>query len=174
MKNLHYSLLLPFLLLGLVVAHPLSAHADDLNSFYFYSNSSLNPQSISLDDLDKITFGDNGLKLWKQSGTQEITFDDFLLFTFMKMEHPIVTNVRQEVEPKNVYVNFDSNSKTIIVESFCILNGVSVYDLQGRLIVQTRAIGRRYQLSLSSAAPGLYFVKAKCGSETIINKIIKK
>lgn len=152
---------------------PCMAQADDGNTLYYYAKSSTTAKSFSLDDLDKVTFTEDGLKLWKQSGTQEIAFDDFLMFTFTEVEHPIVTSLEPMAAEKDVLVRYDSGSKTVTIESGSALSGVSVYDLQGRMVAHLSAAGSNYRLSLSSVPAGLYIVKAQRGGETIVNKIVK-
>ena len=152
---------------------PCLAFADNGNTLYYYAKSSTTAKSFSLDDLDKVTFTEDGLKLWKQTGTQEIAFDDFLMFTFTEIEHPIVTNIESKAAERDVLVRYDSGSKTVMVESGCALNGVSIYDLQGRMVANTTTAGSNYHLSLSSVPAGIYLVKAQRDGETIVNKIVR-
>ena len=161
------------LLFSFMSCIPCLAVADDGNTLYYYAKSSTTAKSFSLDDLDKVTFTSDGLKLWKQSGAQEIAFDDFLMFTFTEMEHPIVTTIESKVVAKDVLVSYDSRSKTVTVESGSALNGVSVYDLQGRMVAHVSAAGSNYRLSLSSVPAGIYLVKAQRDGETIVNKIVR-
>lgn len=167
-----FTFLLPILLCMMAVA-TLSAHADDRNTIYYYSNSSTKPTSFSLDDLDKLTFSDYGIQLWKHNVVDEISFDDFLLFTFAEIQHPIVTKTKMVVESQNVLVRYQPGSQTVLVESGQVLNGVAVYDLQGRKVANVTSSGTSYRLSLAATPSGIYLVKAKRGSEMIVNKIVK-
>lgn len=73
-----------FLISLLVISFiPLTMSADDGDSLYCYTQSSLKPEMLSLEELDKLTFSDDGIQVWeKQNEMQEISFEDFRLFTF--------------------------------------------------------------------------------------------
>lgn len=172
MKHIYCPLLFAILLCMMAVA-TLSAHPDDRNSIYYYSNSSTRPMSFSLDDLDKLTFSDNGIQLWKQNVVEEISFDDFMLFTFSEIQHPIVTKTEQVLDSQDVLIRYQPGSKTVFVESRQALNGVAVYDLQGRMVANEATGGTSYRISLAATPAGIYLVKAKRGAETIVNKIVK-
>lgn len=151
---------------------PNTVSANDGNILYYYTKSSMTPTKISLDDLDKMTFNDNGIQMWKQNGSNQIPFEDFLLFTFKEIEHPYITAVESPISPQNIRISYNNNQKTLVLVSDTPLSGVCIYDLQGRIIISNNTIDSNYSISLSSAPVGVYFVKVKCGSKVIIKKII--
>ena len=159
-----------FFLLALFI--PVLVFADNGNSLYYYSKSSTTPLIISLDDLDKMTFNENGIQMWKQDGISQIPYDDFLLFTFKEIEHPYISAVTPPLSPQNIRISYNTNNKTLIVKSDIPLNFIGIYDLQGRIIICNTTLDKVYNISLSLAANGVYFVKVKYEDIEIVKKII--
>ena len=151
---------------------PNMACADDGNTLYYYSKSSLTPTRFSLDDLEKMTFGADGIQMWKQNGMDEIPYDDFLLFTFTEIEHPFISSVETPFMSQDVQIRYKVDKKSLIVESDFPLNGVSIYDLQGRIVKNYTMVGTLYNISIFDVHTGVYLVKIICNGKLTVNKIV--
>ena len=51
---------------------------------------------------------------------------------------------------------------------------ISIYDVNGKLLIQTEAHGLQQELELSELNSGIYILKVKTGKETFTGRIIKK
>ena len=152
---------------------PHVAYSDDGNTFYYYTKSSTTPTAISLDELDKLTFSNDGILLWKQDGgMNNILFDDFLLFTFSEIENPYVSVVVSPFIPQDLQINFLLNNRKLFVESRQLLDGIGVYDLQGRMLFNDKSTATKYIVNLPVAPKGIYVVKTMCNGKIIVKKII--
>ena len=151
---------------------PRMVSADDGNILFYYSKSSMTPSKISLDDLDKMTFNENGIQMWTQNGISQIPYDDFLLFTFKEIEHPYISVVTPPLSPQNIRISYNNNRKTLIVKSDIPLNFVGIYDLQGSIVMSNTTLGKDNYIYLPLATNGIYFVKVKYGDKVIVKKIV--
>ena len=171
--NWHMKLLKNFTIIFLVTflfSH--LSHADEGNTIYSYYRSTMTPTKLSLDDLNKITFSNNSIQMWSQSGMSEISFDDFLLFTFSKIEHPYVSVVEPTFISQDIHVHYESNARMVCIESGVPLNGMTIYDLQGRIAAQDASTATRYHLSLATMNSGIYLIKVVCKGKSVVNKIV--
>lgn len=138
---------------------PKIVRADDGNTLYYYSKTSMTPTKISLDVLDKMTFGSNGIQMWGENVFIEIPFGEFLLFTFNEIEHPSITPVESVFPSQDYHIKYIAANKTLLVESDNNLNGIGVYDLQGRTIYNDTSTDNIYHINLSAAHQGIFIVK---------------
>lgn len=161
-----------FAILFFVVSVPQFLFAEDENTIFYYSRMTTIPTKFSLDDLDKITFTDNSILLWKRSGLLEINFEDFLLFTFKEIEHPYVSAVKpiSTLQDDPIYIGV--KNRMVNIESRLPLSSIVVYDLQGRVAAKDTSASTNYFFSLSAAPAGVYFIKAMCNGRSIIKKIV--
>ena len=113
MKNYIYSFLLT-LLMSMVSVPGISAVPDDGDNLYVYTNEVENATVYSLESLDKITFTETGVMLWKADETREFSYGNLDLLMFSEKKTP--TNIKQVDMSK--------------VES--LNNAEGIYDLQGR------------------------------------------
>lgn len=158
--------------LFLLVMMPYLAYADDGNTFYCFTRSSSTPYTISLDDLKKMTFSGSGIQLWSNKGMNEISFGDFLLIAFSEIEHPFVTPVELASMPQGIQIRYSKDSRTLFVESDSQLDGVSVYDLLGRMVSGDASASSHYNFSLTAVPKGAYVVKTKQHGRVIVKKIV--
>lgn len=163
------------LLLPLLVSIPftLSAATPDDTDIYLYTKASSMPKKLALEEIDKLTFNSNGIQVWKQKGIETISFVDFQVLTFGEIERSSETAVEQISAANDVLVRYYRSSSQVVVESGKAMDGVSIYDMQGRLIANEASSGTRFTLSLTSAPRGIYLVQARCGADVIVNKIVK-
>lgn len=171
MKRFLYThlLLMSFLF---VVAASLSAHPDDRNTFFVYLNSSDTPKAFSLDDLDKITFTDSGMQLWEANGTTEI---DFSTFNFLSLDEEItpMTAVKNLSVGKDLKIQYRKAGDVVVVEGNEPLSGVSIYDLQGRLVAADPKAAKSYRVSVAKVPRGVFFVKVAAGGKVTSQKLVK-
>lgn len=152
---------------------PFVTKADDGNTLYCYSKSTTVPVRISLDELDKMTFYNDGIQMWNQNGNMNnILFDDLLLFTFVEIEHPYVTTVKSSCMPTDLSIQYSVNQGTLIVESGQQLNSVIVYDLQGRIVAKDVSNGSNYSIVLPKSRIGIYLVKVMYDNKVFIEKVV--
>ena len=168
MKKLLFLFALMFLMFSFISG---KAKADDGNILYLYSKSSTTPTKFSLDELDKITFSDDGMLMWNRNGTGQIPFEDFLLFTFSEIEHPYLSSVESTSIQNDLKVRL-LEGRMLLVDSSKPLSGVSVYDLQGRVVANESSASTTYRISLSTAPTGIFLIKTIVDGKVIVKKII--
>lgn len=169
MKTNH--LLLP-ILLGLVVALPLSAHADERNTMYVFLNSSSTPKAFSLETLDKITFTNHSMKMHEQLRVTELEFSSF---SFMSLDANITptTDIRSLSAGDAANIQYYMDGSTVVVESNTRLDGIAIYDLQGRLITKDNHAAESYSLSVPNVPRGVFVVQVSCGGKMMSKKMVK-
>lgn len=161
-----------FLIAFSIINQVISAHPDDRNTLYVYVNSSDMTQSFSLDNLDKITFSENSMKLWEYSGTTEIDFSTFSFLSFDKDINP-TTSVRDLSFGKDVKIQYVPKSNVVTVEAKEPLNGVAIYDLQGRLLTSASTASQSYRISVAKIPRGIFVVRVTCGGKVKSHKMVK-
>lgn len=158
-----------------IAAYTVNLHAttpDDAD-IYLYTKASSTPKKLALEEIDKLTFNSTGIQVWKQNGRETITFADFQVLTFGEIERSSATAVEEVAASNDIRVRFFRGNSQVIVESGQAMDGVSIYDMQGRLIASETSSGTRYTLSLAAAPRGIYLVHVHRGSDVIVNKIVK-
>lgn len=110
--------------------------------------------------------------MWKKNEMEEIRFDDFLIFTFTEIGHPYISSMKSPITSQNVQISYEVNQKLLIVESKQSLNGVSIYDLQGRIVLNDATLNSRYCINTSTIPNGIYLVKIFYDGKLIIYKIV--
>ena len=167
--------MLPSLIFGLVVALSLSAHADDRNSFYVYVNSSTTPETFSLNSLDKITFTNNSMKMWEDTKMTEIPFSsiDFLTLDEEQTPSSPATAVKNLDIDEAVRIKYQTKGDIVLVESDEALDGVTIYDLQGRIVIADNSASKTYRLSVAKVRRGMFIVKVTSGGKVKSQKLVK-
>ena len=150
---------------------PSTALADGGEVFYCYTASSMSPTTYSLDDLDKITFSQSDIQLHIANGTQKIAFSDFVLLTFSEIEHPFVSGIDPVSPSQEVSVLYETNSGSLQIKSDLMLDGVYIYDMQGRTVAHSVSPSSSFNIPFGPAHAGVYILKIVCGDKTIVKKI---
>ena len=127
---------------------------------------------ISLDDLDKMTFEDESILMWKHTGKTEIPFGDFLLFSFKEVGHPYVSPVDTPILPQDLNIRFVVNHGALHIESAIPLKSVFVYDLQGRIVTSDLTEKTDYHFTLATSPTGIYLVKIVRDGKAFVKKIV--
>ena len=113
MKQVHFKVLLT-ILVSMVAAPGISAFPDDGDNLYVYTNEVEKATVYSLESLDKITFTETGVMLWKADETREFSYGNLDLLMFCEKKTP--TDIKQVDMSKVEKLN----------------NAEGIYDLQGR------------------------------------------
>ena len=149
-----------------------SANPVDEDKLFVFSKQSSIPVAYSLDDLNKITFSETGVKLWNTNWPTEYVYDSFSVITFN--ENKQSNDIKQiPVNDSNVSIVFDRSRNMICVKSEVLLSSVSVYDLQGRPVVKDYRSAYSYEMDLSSMPSGIFIIRVNGGGSVVSQKIIK-
>ena len=110
------------MVITLVLCLPVSATCyaaspDDGNRLYVFTNTTSTASAYSLDDIDKITFTDNAVQVWRSKAATDYVYDRFRFITFNDKVVPTAIERVEQDEPLNV-------------EKLNAAEGI--YDLQGR------------------------------------------
>ena len=151
---------------------PIMANSNDGNTIFYYSKSSTTPMRISLDDLDKMTFNDEEILMWKQSGVEEIPFDEFLLFTFKEIEHPYITIVSPTLSSMDMHIKYIANHNSLHIESRMPLCDFKIIDTQGQIVANIPTNGTICDVTVSNLHHGVYFIKVMLNTKVYVQKII--
>jgi len=63
---------------------------------------------------------------------------------------------------------------TLNIQSKKVINVVSVYDMQGRMLKQYLPNSNSSRIDISKFSSGFYFIKIQCGETEYLRKIEKK
>lgn len=110
-------LLLSVVVSCLAIGTCYAASPDDGNRLYVFTNTSSKASVYSLDDIDKITFTDNAVQVWRSKAATDYVYDCFRFITFNDKVVPTAIERVEQVEPLNVEK---------------LNNAEGIYDLQGR------------------------------------------
>ena len=163
-KKLFFSILL--------LMCPCIIYSDDGDNLYYYSKTSTSPEKISLDKLDKITFSKDCITLWYEKGSEDISYDDFFMFTFAQFGQPLSVSDIPMSHQDDVFVRYVASVRTLYIEGNRQLIGVHIYDLKGQIVYVESSPSVLYSINLSSVPSGIYLVKTICGGKTYVKKII--
>ena len=170
MENKKRLLLIFFILM--VGISGFSANPADEDKLFVFSKQSSIPVAYSLDDLNKITFSETGVKLWNTNWPTEYVYDSFCVITFN--ENKQSNDIKQiPVNDSNVSIVFDRSRNMVCVKSEVLLSSVSVYDLQGRPVVKDYRSAYSYEMDISSMPSGIFIIRVNGGGSVVSQKIIK-
>lgn len=147
---------------------------DDGDNLYVYTKGAAQAVTYSLDNLDKMTFGDNALSLWTNSGKTEYAYNQIELLTFRSGIKPVTGIKNPIVSSKGVRWMYDRTLQSLRVMCEQELSGITVFDAQGCVVIKKHISAKDCQLSFDNVPSGVYVVKVSesKGIETTI-KIIK-
>ena len=103
---MRFKLLSAFVLISVVSISGFSANPVDEDKLFVFSKQSSIPVAYSLDDLNKITFSETGVKLWNTNWPTEYVYDSFSVITFNEN--------KQSNDIKQIPVN-DSNVSIVLI-----------------------------------------------------------
>lgn len=127
----------------------------------------------SLDNLDRLTFEDNTMSVWKSNGKTSYPYSNIGLVTFKDGIRP-TTGIEQLTTPDtDVTIKYDKEAQMLLVSSEKTLTGIMVCDLQGRTVIREKESSGNTQLSLSGLPKGIYLIKVTGNGFGKSVKIIK-
>lgn len=166
------SKLLFIILICLISTSGFSANPDDGDKLFVFSKQSSVPVAYSLDDLDKITFSETGVKFWNTNWPTEYVYESFDVIAFNEFKQS--NDIKQiPVNNSNVSIVFDRSRNMVCVKSDILLSEVSIYDLQGRPVAKDCHSAYSYEMNISSMPQGIFIVKVNGGGSVVSQKIIK-
>lgn len=147
---------------------------DDGDNLYVYANGAAQAVTYSLDNLDKITFGNNAISISTKSGRSDYAYKSIDLMTFRSDIKPVTGIKSPTVNNGHVKWMYDRSIQTVSVMSVQGLSDVTVVDAQGRVVIKEHFTAKECQLSLEHIPSGVYVLKVSVpkGNGTTI-KIIK-
>lgn len=160
------------ILLSMINVRGFSANPDDGDYLNVFTKQSNIKVSYSLDDLDKITFSETGIRLWNTNWPTEYSYDNFRLISFNISSN---TDAIEQVSLNQVdaRITYDRIREIVCVESERHLLSVIVYDLQGRPVAKDLHQASSYEVSLSHIPRGVYVIKVNGGSQSASMRIVR-
>ena len=146
---------------------------DDGDNIYVYTKGSANATVYSLDNLDKMMFGENALALYTKNGKTEFVYSSIRLITFSETSATPTSLTSVKVATGKIEANYDRSSFVLSVESPEPLYGIQIYDVHGRQCLTLSHPGKSASVSLANLPKGIYIVAMRgIGFEQSV-KIIK-
>ena len=161
------------ILLSLVSATGFASSPDDGDNLFVWSKGNTKAVVYSLDDLDKLTFEDNVLGIWKNNIKTSYEYGTISLLTFSERMYPTAIEEVTVATDGDVQIRYDRSAQQVSAESPRPLSAILVFDLQGRMVTSVKENGSRLQLSLTTLPKGIYVVKAQGAGIGKSIKIIK-
>ncbi|MDR1739483.1 MAG: T9SS type A sorting domain-containing protein [Bacteroidales bacterium] len=154
-----------------------TAHAQneqsEPNALYIYKTDG-SKEVILLNNLERLNFSTTEMQIVPKSGnttTIEIV-DISVIMPAEKIQVNIMKKI-QANEDLKIYPN--PTSSTINIESAESLSSITLFDGQGKKVLQKRNINSTQTIiDISSLSNGAYIMQVRMTKETITKKIIKK
>ena len=151
-----------------------AANPDDDDMLYVYTKNNKDAALYQLDDLNKITFSNSGVRMWNTNWPTEYPYSKVSVITFRDRNYVKPTSIETTyADEEQIRINYSPSSGVVTVKSSSDLDGIAVYDLQGQLIDADHTSRQFYQLSLKHVYQGVYVVKAKGKRSETVKKIVK-
>lgn len=145
---------------------------DDM--LYVYTKNNKEAALYQLDDLNKITFSNSGVRLWNTNWPTEYPYSKFSVITFRDRNYVKPAGIETTyADEEQIRISYSSSSGVVTVKSSTQLDGIAVYDLQGQLVDADHTSRQVYQRSMKHVHQGVYVVKAKGKSAETVKKIVK-
>lgn len=146
-----------------------ATQADEVEYMLIHAYLPAYDQSLLLDNIDKITFSDEGIEVaLYDADNVAVPFGQFRSITFGNKsaieESPINGALR---------VTYRSTDATVVVESPLPIKTIGIYNLQGLAVRHESPHSEQVILSLDGYPRGIYIVLAENGETTITRKIVK-
>lgn len=140
-----------------------------------FSGSSPQEHRIDLAKYNRLTFGDNSIKLSssKDSQAQQVELL-YSLFNHIEIKDAVPSSISEveEVEMTNAALHFNQMNRTLSLEGESEVKfTIGVFDMGGRLMASAQMKGDEY-ISLSSLQPGFYIAVATDGTSKLTLKLI--
>ena len=166
-----------FVLLGLVSYAQYGLSSQFANgegdNLYVYTKGISSAAVYSLDNLDKLTFEENAIRIWYDGGKMDYEYEKISLMTFRKDIMPATSIEILTFDDTDVKITYERSSSTVSMESGQILQRVAVYDVQGRLVTTDSRKCRSYHVSLQGKPQGVYVIRVNEKGKSTTKKIVK-
>ena len=173
MKTILFTL--EFVLLGLssYAQYGTQATSDDGENLYVYLKDASNAVVYSLDNLDKLTFGGDAISIWYDGGRADYQYSRISLMTFREDILPTTTIEPLTIVATDVKITYDRFSSLVRVEGVHTLQGIAIYDVQGRLVTKDARKLNFYQVSLQGKSLGVYVIRINENGKSSTMRIVK-
>lgn len=98
----------------------------------------------------------------------------FLFLTFGAQAQESKNNTNGTIENLNFYPNPVTNGKIYITSKNATAKEVTIYDVLGKLVLQTNLNVNSKEISVNALNPGVYIIRIKEGDATATRKLIVK
>lgn len=146
---------------------------NDGDNLYVYTKGASNAVVYSLDNLDKLTFGNDAMSIWTIEGRTDYEYKNISLMTFRENIKPSTSIEPLNFDVPDVIIAYERSSSLVKVEGGRILLGVDIYDVQGRLVIKDARKLRSYRVSLLGKPQGVYVIKVGENGKSTMMKIVK-
>ena len=137
-----------------------ASNPGDGDNLHVYTKGSTRATAYSLDNLDKLTFGDYSISVWMNNGRTDYSYGNISLLTFRESIHP--TSVESLIkEDGNIRIYYDRSVQMVKTESPMPLENVQVFSVQGSEVVSKSMNTKSSHLSLAGLPRGVYIVNVK-------------
>ena len=165
-------LLTALLLLLVVVVTPVRSQS---NLFVYKTNEKL---TVPIDDLQKLTFSETALAVNKTNGeATPVNFADLYCISFTDNLYtyatPPATGISALEAAGAVSIWYDNDNGSVRVKSAQAITDVSIFDLQGRKLVQLKPQSQEVNIPLAAHPTGIYLVRVADENGAITKKIVK-
>ncbi len=151
-----------------------SAMASEPGYMNMHSVDGTADESIALNNIRKITFSKESVDVWqKDETTFSMPYATLGKIAFGEQLSSGIEEI-QEVFDETIVIAYRSLDGNVVVSSTSVIEHVSVYNMQGHLVVQLLPRAERVELSLTDYPVAIYIVKATDGKTIKTQKIIKK
>jgi len=147
--------------------------ASDSALIIFKNDGSLSDK-ILLNDIQQLSFLDDGLSVETSSGNETIAFDDIAKLVFGKMNNTGIDNSQVQSD-LNVLVYLTPDDE-IKVESTSAVKSLTLLGVDGKIISVKHLNGKEMhgKLSLHGKPVGVYLLRVETEQNTVVKKIIKQ
>lgn len=151
-----------------LVSGGISLYADEF--LWVHSPSPSDTRSFALDDLWKITFGQDAMNIYMEGQPEPVTwaYANLLKMTF---ENEPTASIKTPVLNAGITIRYSLNE--IRVESLKPLSSVSMYNMQGMSVAVFGQGMTSASYPVWSLPKGIYIVRATDGTDTVNRKFVK-
>lgn len=158
---------------NMMILSVFSAVPDDGDNFYVFTNGNTRKAVYSLDQIDKLTFDEQSMSVWTNSGRIDYAYSNVSLMTFkdMGMVPDRVESIGSAA--RDITIHYDRTAGIVYVRGERLLSGVIIYDMLGKPVTKVLTKGKEYRCSLEIVPSGVYLVRVLDKETDTAVKIVK-
>ncbi len=158
----------------LLLASFLSATADDGVFVNIYTISAESDRSFSLADVDKFVLKDDAMDVvLHDESVTTIMYSDFYKLTFGVQDATLDINQIESDAIGSISISYHPGDCTLLIESTSSISIVSIYNMQGRMMLTQSPHTSSVSLSVSDYPTGIYIVQVSDGDSVKTHKFVK-